>query len=326
MELNPSKLLMIINGHSDHGIKTYHEFLQGNGDYLTKFYLPILQKGNVKGVILQIGGDFHEAGMDFGDPLTVLKCISYNQREIKKNQSYFHLITRQSDIDLLLNSEKIGILFSIEGLKCMDKDFLLLDLLYQSGLRNLALTHNSRNQFADGCFEKHDGGLSNLGIELIEHVNHLNMIIDLAHLSSRSFWEVMDLIKRPPIASHSNVKSICDHVRNLDEEQIMAIGEAKGVIGLNFYKQFVAKDIQNATMDKLIDHLERIVELTGIDHVGLGPDFYRYFWLDFECVGNIENESELPNFIHHLETRGFSKDQIDKICFKNFLRVIRKNL
>jgi len=317
---------MILNAHSDYGIKIYFEFLKGNTNELTEKYLPILRRGNVKFIIMQIGGDFIEQGLDFGDTLIVMKSISFNRQKIFDNFQDFRVITRSEDVDIVMKNEQIGILFSLEGARCIDSDFLILDILHDLGLRSIALTHNKRNQFAEGCLEKSNGGLSNLGENLIHYINKHHMILDLVHLSDRSFWDAIEIIKRPPIISHSNARSLCDHSRNLTNEQIIAIGEKDGVIGLNFYKEFVDKNTDNATLERLINHLELIVELTSIDNAGLGPDFYKYFWPTFQCVQNINDESELPKIVNALLNHGYSDTDINKILLENFLRVIRKNI
>lgn len=317
---------MIVNGHSDFGLKIYYEFLQGNPHELIKTYLPQLRSGNVKFVILQAGGDFSANGIDFGDTLTVLKTLSFVRRKILENPKEFRLITRGEDFETILQNDQIGILLSIEGARCIDSDLLILDVFYDLGLRSLALTHNFRNQFGDGCKESSNGGLSNSGRKLIDYLNNRSIILDLVHLSNQSFWDAIELLKRPPIVSHSNVRTIREHERNLSDDQILAIGEKKGVIGLNFYGLFVDNDPNKATLERLIDHLDKIVELIGIDYVGLGPDFYKYFMPDYQCVDNIDDESGLSKLSESLTNRGYSDSEIKKIYFSNFIRVFKKNI
>jgi membrane dipeptidase len=170
-------------------------------------------------------------------------------------------------------------------------------------------------------------------------MNEIGMIIDLSHASERTFWDVVKFSENPIITSHSNAKSLCDVSRNLSDEQIKAIGDKKGVIGINFVGQFIDTNLNNITIDKLIDHVDYIVNLIGIDHVGLGPDFLDYVVEDkveiFDTSSkmtqdepvemvypiNLENISKLPNLFRALENRGYSKKDIEKIQGRNFVRV-----
>ena len=215
-----------------------------------------------------------------------------------------------------------------------------LNEYYQRGLRSLALTHNEQNQFASGCGVEDDKGLSPQGKDLVRNAIELRMIIDLAHLSEKSFWETLDLIEYPPLVSHANAKTLCNHYRNLTDEQIKAIAGLKGVIGVNFVGRFIDAVSENITAARLADHIEYLVNLAGIDCVGLGPDFADYYqeaimqWVRDNCLepdlttypAGLEDIGGLPILRQCLEQRGFLPGEIDKIFGANFVAAYQKIL
>ncbi|MFX1533735.1 MAG: dipeptidase [Promethearchaeota archaeon] len=319
----------MIDGHSDYAQKIYVEYKNGNLEELLKGYYPSLIKGGVKIVALQVGGDFSTMGYDLRDYDIVNEVFEVVLDQIHQSKEKFQTIKSKKDLDTVLANNKIGMIFSIEGSGSIDQNLVRLDELYQKGLRMLALTHNSQNIFAQGCFLPEtglDSGLSPLGKKLIAKLNQLDIIFDIVHASEKTFWNALDLIEKPPIVSHSNCKALCDTSRNLTDEQIRAIGDQKGVIGINFIKMFLDSNPKKATLERVIDHIDHIVNITDIKNVGLGPDFYKYLWPGLEHIPEIEEVSEMQKIIPILENRGYSKEDIQKICFHNFYRVFKENL
>jgi len=182
----------------------------------------------------------------------------------------------------------------------------------------LTLTWNHRNEIADGVFDRRTkGGLTRFGVEVIQEMNRLNMLIDVSHLSEAGFWDVLEVSRKPVMASHSNCRRICDSPRNLSDDQIKSLAGAGGVMGLCFVPDFV--HLSEPSLDKLIDHVDHVTELAGIDCLGLGSDFD-----GFEAaLPGLEDVSRLPALTEGLLHRGYSTEAIQKILGGNFLRLLK---
>ena len=165
-----------------------------------------------------------------------------------------------------------GALLALEGAEGLEGSLSALRLLHRLGLRMLGLTWNDANWAADGIMEPRGGGLTRAGRELVRACNELGIIVDVSHLSERAFWETLEASGRPVVASHSNARSVCDHPRNLTDDQIRAIIAADGLIGLTFVPWFVRDGDTNGPED-LIPHIEKVLELGGERHLALGSDY-----------------------------------------------------
>jgi membrane dipeptidase len=197
------------------------------------------------------------------------------------------------------------------------------------GIRYITLAHSKDNHIADSSYEgKHTHrGLSSFGKEVVREMNRVGIMVDVSHISDAAFWQVIELTRAPVIASHSS----CRHFtpgweRNMSDEMIQALANKGGVIQINFGSQFLDGSIQKergrskrrATVEQVADHIDHVVKLVGIDHVGLGSDF--------DGVGDslptgLKDVSEYPNLIEVLLGRGYSDEAIEKICSGNVLRV-----
>ena len=330
----------VVDAHSDFALHVILQRLRGRKLGLGGEHLGKLRAGGVKVEVLTVGGDFFLDGVDLRDPRNVLRVFDFIHTELNQSPNDFGLVLRGSGLDDLRREGKIALLLALEGAAAIADDFSLIRNYYRLGLRSLILTHNERNPLADGCSETPGAGLSRLGKELIREATNLNMILDLVHLSEASFFDVLELTEKPPLVSHSNVRKLCDHPRNLTDRQIKAVAECEGVIGLNFIAFLVDKDIGKATLDRLLDHADYIVDKVGIEHVGLGPDFADYYmnvlesWLvQHNCapelaryVEGVEDVSRLPKITERLCGRGYTDDQVRRILGENFVRVYKKVL
>ena len=183
--------------------------------------------------------------------------------------------------------------------------------LYGMGIRMIALTWNYKNKIACGVMEKEDSGLSEFGAEVIRQMNRLGIIIDVSHLSEKSFWDVLKISKKPVCASHSNLKSVKNHLRNLTDEQFIKIKETGGVAGINFYPPFFGDDIKD-----IVCHVGRFLSLGGEDNIGIGTDFDGVDCLPCGILGVQDMEKVIKMLPYSTEIR-------EKIAFRNFLRVIK---
>jgi len=238
--------------------------------------------------------------------------------QAEQNPDTMEVALTACDVERLHTAGKIAAIIAIEGGEAVEGDLGVLRMLYKLGVRSIGLTWNQRNDIADGVGEiRAKGGLTNFGVSLIQEMNRLGMIIDVSHLTKPGFWDVIAESKHPIIASHSNAEAICNHQRNLDDDQIRALAKNGGVMGMNFCPPFVAAE--NATLDDMLNHIGHIVKLVGADHVGLGSDY--------DGIGStptgLEDVSKMINITRGLVARGYSDEDIIKILGGNYLRVMK---
>ena len=187
----------------------------------------------------------------------------------------------------------------------------------QRGIVYMTLCHNGDNDLCDsarGC--NTHGGVSRFGEQVIREMNRLGIMVDLSHSSEKSFYDALDISSTPIVCSHSSCKALCDHPRNLTDDQMRALASKGGVTQITLYPGFLKKEGEATIMDA-IDHLEHAIKIMGIDHVGLGTDFDG----DGGIIG-LADSSELINFTRQLLARRYSERDIQKIWGGNFLRVM----
>jgi membrane dipeptidase len=164
--------------------------------------------------------------------------------------------------------------------------------------------------------------LTDLGKALIGACNGLRILIDLSHLNERGFWDVAEISDAPLVASHSNAHAISTHSRNLTDRQLRAIGETGGLVGVNFATSFLRPDgrhDRDTPVELIIQHIEHMLEHAGEDHVGLGSDF------DGAMIpAELGNAAGLQILVAAMRQRGFSKPLIEKVCFRNWVRVLQR--
>lgn len=212
-----------------------------------------------------------------------------------------------------LKNGEIGAVLALEGGEAIGNDVVKLRTLYRLGVRSIGLTWNNANLLADGASEERGGGLTTFGKEVVELNNAYNVLTDVSHLSKRGFWEVMELAERP-FASHSNARKICDHPRNLTDEQIQALIQKNGRIHVVFHPPFINKDKETASIDDLIKHIEHICSLGGEKHIGFGSDFDG---VDHH-VTDLEHAGKYENLINAL-LRYYPEETVNGFAYQNFL-------
>jgi len=224
-----------------------------------------------------------------------------------------------NDVERALYLNKVAAIIAIEGGEALEGDISTLREFYGMGVRSICLTWNHRNEIADGVgVVNGGGGLTAFGREVIKEMNTLGMLVDLSHISEKSFWDVMECTEKPVIVSHSNAKRICPHKRNLNDEQIMAIKNNGGVIGINLYPHFLNSS-GVASLKDIIMHIEHIASLAGEDHIGLGADFDGIESAP-EGIGGVE---DIYKIFDELQKLNYSQGFIDKFASGNFLRMLK---
>jgi membrane dipeptidase len=230
------------------------------------------------------------------------------------------LATSAQDILTAKEQGKLAAVLAIEGGEALEGDLGVLRLFHRLGVRSIGLTWNERNNIADGVGDSRSkGGLSVFGADLIKEMNRLGILVDVSHLSDPGFWDVVELSTQPIIASHSNSRAVCNHRRNLTDDQIKALAKNGGVMGMNFAAAFVKED-GKPKLDDLLNHIDHIVELVGPEHVGLGSDF--------DGIGAAPEEltdaSTMPLITDGLCKRGYSDEHIRLILGGNYFRVFKE--
>jgi len=250
-----------------------------------------------------------------------LQLIDCFYREIENNQNDILLVTNYNQIEEANRAGKIAAILSIEGGEALEGDLGVFRVLYRLGVRLLTLTWNQRNQIADGIGESRTGsGLTEFGLKVIDEMNDLRMLIDVSHLSETGFWDVIKRSKAPIVASHSNCYALCPHLRNLKDEQIKALADRGGVIGITFVPNFLTQEKRKTTVKDVVAHIDYLVEKAGIDCVGLGSDFDGTGGLPL----GLEGVDKIPNITEELLNRGYKEKDIKKILGENFLRVFKE--
>lgn len=228
-----------------------------------------------------------------------------------KNPQMKHIKTWE-DFDKLQDGE-IGAALTLEGADAIGNDFAKLRTLYRLGVLSIGLTWNNANLCADGAGEPRGAGLTLLGKDVVALNNQQRVLTDVSHLTVAGFWDVMELADYP-FASHSNARAICEHPRNLYDNQIEAMFKNNGMIDVVFAPPFIAADKDVVTIDDLLKHIEHLCALGGEKQIGLGSDFDG---ID-EFVEHLEDSAQYQNLINTLLNH-YSEDQVRGFAYQNFL-------
>lgn len=275
-----------------------------------------------------------------------------------------------ADIRRAAAAKKVCGILCIEGGHAIEEDLGLLRTFFELGVRYMTLTWNNSLSWAEAARDAGKvKGLTDFGREVVREMNRLGMLVDLSHVHENTFYDAIATTNTPVIASHSCARALCDHVRNLKDDQLRALAKNGGVVGVNFYSGFLSQEFFDrkkkadladdddrrrvrekhkddpAAMDRelkeisrrydrsefemarppldlLIDHIEHIAKVAGIDHVGLGSDFDGVTALP----EGVQDCSDLPNLTRRLLERGFSETDVRKILGENFLRVMEQSI
>ncbi len=252
-----------------------------------------------------------------------LEMYGVFKSELEKNSDYITQVRSFSEIEAARKNGKIAALLTVEEGGICGESIERLEQLYDMGVRLMTLTWNYENPI--GYPNSDDSavmgrGLKPFGIEFVERMQQLGMLIDVSHLSEGGFWDVARHSRKPFVASHSNARAIRDFRRNLSDAQLKALAEAGGVTGINFYHNFLGTD-GSGSMEQIMAHIRHIRNVAGIDVLAVGSDFDG-------ISGNtaMKDASELGMLIDALDKAGFTAGEIDKICWENALRVIKEVL
>lgn len=247
--------------------------------------------------------------------------ISYFEKQINKYPQNLIQIRKSEDIEKAKKENKIGCLLTIENGSAIEDNIENINYFYKKGVKFMSVTWNEDNLLGCGAHTKNDNGLTEFGKRYIKELNKKKIIVDVSHSSEKTFWDVIDTSVEPIVATHSCCYTLCAHPRNLKDEQIKAIAQKSGIIGVCYCKEFLSNN-KTAGTKEIVEHIAYIANLVGIDYVGLGSDFDGLE--EKNIPNNLRNIGQINNLIKELEKVGFSKQEICKIMGENWLAKLCK--
>jgi len=263
------------------------------------------------------------------------------------------IVKKSSDIEKAKNEGKLGLIMAFQGCDPLEDDWVNnLPVFYCMGARIMGLTYNERNLLGYGITEPKDDGLTAYGAQVVRAMNEIGIIVDLSHVGMHTAMDALELSEDPVIFSHSNAKAVTAHFRNITDELIKAVKVKGGMIGIAAWEPMCAPPGKQATLSDYLNHIDYIVNLIGVDYVGIGSDrgdnlpvwpvgsdfMYRYrnqltykrddkSAPEYQKIRGLQGYNEVHDIINvtrGLVSRGYSEEDIKKILGGNFMRVARQ--
>lgn len=311
---------ILVDGHCD----TLSKALDEKSDLENKEYCFNLVDANKKTPCIQMMAAYiapkfvdNEIG-GFNRAINILE-----QFKKDKDKSEIINILNKEDLNKAVDEKKIGIILTIENGSAISGNIENIEKLYEKGIRVMSVTWNKDNDLGCGALTKNDEGLTKLGEEYIRRLEEKNIIIDVSHSSEKTFWDITKCTNRTIVATHSCANSICNHPRNLKDEQIIEIANREGIIGICFASHFLNESGKSDVVD-IINHIKYIKDLVGIDYIGLGSDFDG---VDFDDMpSDIRGIKDINKLEEKMKMEGFTEEEINKVMGENWLRVLENIL
>jgi len=319
-----------------------------NGDGKGHIDLPRMQAGHMLGGMFAMyvspqsrgGLDLDQLkGKSYDVPLppelpieaalpVVLRQAALLQRFVAGSNGQMKLCTSVAEIRKTMQNNTVAAVLHLEGAEAIDDELLNLDLLYQLGLRSLGPVWSRPTRFAHGVPFRFPGspdtgpGLTPLGSALVKRCNQLKILIDLSHINEKGFWDIAELSTAPLIATHSNAHKLSPGTRNLTDDQLNAIKDSDGLVGVNLATSFLREDGQmnsDTDIDQILRHMDYLINSLGEDKVGLGSDFDGAIVPD-----SIGSAGGLVTLAKAMQTHGYSKELINKLSCDNWLDALHR--
>ena len=270
--------------------------------------------------------------LDSTSHIMAVSLISMIEDIVTLHSDKFFIVKSTSDIELL-DRERLGIAFGMENGAPIQGDLSRVQFYHDKGIRYITLTHSKSNHISDSSYDENyqwEGGLSSFGKELIREMNKVGIMVDISHVSDKAFYESIEISEVPVIASHSSLRHFTPGFeRNVSDDMLIKLASKGGVISINFgsslqtnkaleYRRNREGPYPFADVTDVVDHIDRVVNLVGIDHVGIGSD---YDGVGDTLPSNLKDVSTFPNLISELLTRGYTEEDIEKILSGNIIRV-----
>lgn len=288
--------------------------------------IPRLRAGGLKA---QFWSVYVSADTDLtGDALLqTLQQIDLVDRMIRRYPETFELASTADDIERIVKAGRIASMMGIEGGHSIEGSLGNLQRLYDRGCRYMTLTHSKTLSWADSATDDaQHGGLTDFGREVVREMNRIGMLVDLSHVSPLVMHQAIETSKAPVIFSHSSARAVNHHPRNVPDNVLKLMPKNGGVVMVNFFSKFViptALLLENedaaGSIHDVVDHIDHIVKVAGVDHVGIGSDFDGVPRLPSQ----LEDVSTYPLITQELLNRGYSRDQVHRILGGNVMRVLR---
>ena len=307
-------------------------------------WLPLLKQAEVDATVSTIGWMQNARG--------TFQDIEFLKERVAESPDALTLATTAREIEQAKRDGKTAVVMCSQNTRLIEDEVRLLDTFHAVGMRIIQLTYNEGNLVGDGCTEPRNAGLTEFGRAVVKRMNKLGLILDGSHTGKRTTMEAMQLSETPFVFTHANAKTLSNSARNIDDEQIEACARSGGVVGVNAFSAFVkAEDPANATFDDFLDHIDHMVKVAGIDHVGIGLDQTETRgWYTQRGVGNDPNPSSdrrervapkatypvysyvpglesitgMPLVTDGLVRRGYKAPDVAKILGLNWMRVYRQ--
>jgi membrane dipeptidase len=318
----------LIDGHNDlpwairqskaapHDVHAPANDLRGRAPFQTD--IPRLRQG-------MVGAQFWSLYIPFEATAEGAAKVQLEELDIAKEMiatypEAFEVALTASDVDRIFGSGKIASVLAMEGGHAIENSLGALRAFYAMGVRSLTLTHNGTLDWVDAALDEHrHGGLTEFGKEVVREMNRLGMLVDLAHTSPDAMNDALDVSVAPVIWSHADAQGLNDNPRNVPDDVLRRLPANGGVVMVTFVPEFLTSREQ-ATIGDVADHIEHVVKLAGIDHVGIGSDFDG---ISSTPVG-LEDVSTYPKIFAELSRRGWSEEKLAKLAGENVLRVMRQ--
>ena len=326
------------DAHYDLGDYLRLERRKGRRKVMETDLLEGLRRGGVR---LLFAAVFTDPVSEHGTALEqAVEQLAAIQSELRESPGLFAICTDAAQVEAAMEAGKIALVLTLEGAEPLEGNLDLLEFFYHAGIRALGIAHARRNFACDGAHYttgKYDlgGGLTAAGADLIRRARELGMLVDLSHLNDAGTADVLELTKGGLFASHSNCRAVCPTLRNLSDDQIRAISERGGIIGLSVCSAFVGDQPHTITMEQVLRHLRHLLEVAGEDHVCLGLDLAEMICPGVIFTVNgystplkdlISNHGCLPEFAELLRQQGLAERTIRKLFSENLLRFVKDNL
>ncbi|MEV4893810.1 membrane dipeptidase [Nonomuraea sp. NPDC055795] len=300
-------------------------------------WLPQLQAGGVNLQVLPVFID--DQYRPEGALRQTLRMIECAHVIAEGNSGAVALCRTGAEIDAALADGKIALVLALESMPGLDASVELISTLHRLGVRVASIAHWGRTPLADGSGEDATGsGLTSHGVAALREMERLGMVFDISHLGASGVAHVLELSTRPLLATHSSARALRDHHRNLTDDQLRAVAAGGGVVCVNFFAPFLLEDGSKAQLDNLLDHIEHIAAVAGIDHVGLGPDFVYEVLKELtppccedvnlrgvdplQAIPGLEGPAGLPMVTEGLLLRGVPEEDVVKIIGGNVHRFL----
>ncbi len=321
-----------IDAHLDLACEIFYKRKDGEREVIKRVYLDDFRAAGFKFIVSSIFVDSEYPGTCLRQALEQIAALNADLRECG---GQVRLVTSAAELEEVLSSEQIGILLSFEGLEAIENNADLLQPFYQLGVRGAGLVWSRRNFLADGNTSPTPdqgqlGGLTQFGVEVVRRLDEMGMWLDVSHLNEEGFWDLMKFSKGPIIASHSDCRAVHGTNRNLSDDQIRALAQRGGVIGVNAIKEILGVEKEEERITKICDHIDHLRQVVGVDYIGFGLDLCNNGMDCLRKAGTPETDCDALNshreailVTAELLDRGYEEEEVRKIMGLNFLRVFR---